>query len=342
VKEIKMSLLERYIHEVGRFLPRKNREDIQAELQSSVVDSLEDRYGADPTESEIAELLKELGKPQEVAASYFPQGQYLIGPGLFPLFRMVIWIVIMAVLGAQLLGWGVAIFVAGEGFSALEILSSLLNSIPVAFGWVVFVFMILQRFDVKPDLDDEPWNPTTLPQVDERDDIKRGEIIVGLVFSTLILVLVFFFPQWIGFVTAPGGKFYPNPVILEYLIWIKISLIAGIGLEIFLLWQRRWSLFSRIAKIGTNLLSITVLILLIQGHNAWLADRGAVGFFDAIEAISGMMDQGWELVGMAAFRMAFVVALIVTSIETLVSVYRLGRSSLRRELSVDSIAAASK
>jgi hypothetical protein len=326
-----MNLLERYLHEVGRFLPRKNREDIQAELRSSVIDSLEDRFGPEPTEAETADLLKELGKPQEVAASYYPQGQYLIGPELYPLFRMVIWIVIAAVLGAQLLAWGIAVFVAGEGFSPLEMLGSLINSIPGAFGWVVIIFIALQRFDVKPDLDEEPWEPESLPQIDEQDDIKRAEIIVGLVFSTLFLVLVVFFPQWIGFVTTPGGKFYSNPVILEYLAWIKISLVAGIIFEIFLLWQRRWTMLSRIAKVGLNIFSLVVLILLVQGHTAWLAARGSGGIFETFEMIPEIGDGTWELIGMHGFRMAFGVAFIVTAIETVVTLYRLVRANLKKE-----------
>jgi hypothetical protein len=299
------------------------------------VDSLEDRFGSEASETEVTELLKELGRPRAVAASYYPQGQYLIGPGLYPLFRMVIWIVIAAVLGAQLLAWGVGIFIVGESFAVLDLLFSLLESILVSLGWVVLAFVVLQRFDVKPDLEDEPWDPQSLPQINEDDDLKRGELIVGLVFSILILVLVMFFPQWIGFITTPGGEFYPNPVIIQYLGWIKISLLAGIGLDIILLWQRRWTTVARIMKIAVNLLSIAVLTILVQGHNAWLASRGAGGFFDAIELIPELGD--WELIGMHGFRLAFVVALIVTIIETIAYFYRLVRAGLRREYSPQGI-----
>jgi hypothetical protein len=296
-----------------------------------MIDSLEDRYGSEPTEVEVAELLKELGKPQEVAASYNPQGQYLIGPGLFVLFRMVIWIVIAAVLGAQLLAWGIAIFVAGEGFSPLEMLGSLINSIPPALGWVVLIFIILQRLDVKPDLDEEPWDPETLPVVDEQNEIKRIESIVGLVFGTLFLVLVVFFPHWIGFVTSPGGKFYPNPVILDLLPWIIISLIAGILFEIFLLWQGSWTALSRIAKIGVNIISMVVLYLLIQGHTTWLAARGSGGLVESFELIPEIADGAWELIGMHGFRLAFGVALIVTIVETVAALYRLVKANLKKD-----------
>ena len=337
-----MSLIERYIHEVGRYLPRKNRDDIQAELKSSVVDSLEDRYGPESTEEEITDFLKEFGRPREVAASYYPEGQYLIGPGLYPLFRMVAWIVVAAVLGSQLLSFGVGIFIAEESASILEIIGSLVNSIPISLGWLVITFMILQRFDVHPDLEDEPWDPQTLPQINEEEDLKRGELIVGLVFSILILVLVFFFPHWIGFITAPGGKFYPNPVIIQYLSWVKVSLLAGITLDIFLLWQGRWGTATRIVKIAVNLISIAVLAFLIQGHNAWLAARGAAGLFYTIETISGIADGGWEVIGMHGFRLAFGIALIVTIIETLKSIYRLVRSRFQKKLSVKALATTLK
>ncbi len=324
-----MSLIDRYIQEVGRHLPRKNRADIKAELRSSVVDTLEDRFGPEPSESEVEDFLIEFGQPREVAASYFPDGQYLIGPSLYPLFRMIAWIVVAAVVGAQLLAWGVAIFIAGESFTVLEILGSLLNSIPVSLGWLVLTFVILQRFDVQPDLGDETWDPQSLPKINEDEDLKRGELIFGLVFGILILALVFFFPQWIGSVTYPGGKFYPNPVIIQYLGWIKISLLAGIGLNIFLLWQGRRSAISRFVKIAENLFSIFVLALLVQGHNVWLAARGSFDFLGTIEAIAGIADGGWELVGMHAFRMAFGVALIVIVIETLVMLYRMVRGKVQ-------------
>ena len=104
-----MDLIERYVYEVGRQLPRKNRADIQVELKSTLVDTLEDRVAGEPTQEDEIELLKEFGPPQKVAASYWPQGQYLIGPNLFPLFRMVVAIVltVFVIVKLVLLGIGV-------------------------------------------------------------------------------------------------------------------------------------------------------------------------------------------------------------------------------------------
>ena len=337
-----MSLIDRYLHEVSRYIPPRKRGDILAELRSLLVDTLEDRFGEDPSESQVEDLLKEFGRPRDVAASYHPQGQYLVGPTLYPLFRMVATIVVAAVLGAQALAWGVSAFVAGADFSVLEMIGSILNSIPGALGWVVLVFMILQYFDAKPNLDEERWEPKSMPEINPGEEVKRGGLMVGLVFNVLFLVLISLFPQWIGFVTTPGGKFYPNPVILDYVLLIQISLACWIGFNVFLLWKGRHDIYTRLMNIALNIFSAVVLTLLVTGHNAWLAARSAGSFLGAIEAIPiyeaieefpKLVEGGWAVVGMHGFRLAFVIALIVTVLEIIGGVYRLVRARFRSDVS---------
>ena len=56
-----MNLLDKYIHEVGKHLPRKNRADLEAEIRSTLEDMLEDRsqHTDRPMDDELtAELLK--------------------------------------------------------------------------------------------------------------------------------------------------------------------------------------------------------------------------------------------------------------------------------------------
>lgn len=323
-----MNLIDRYLQEVGRHLPREKRQDILVELRSSLVDTLEDRVGGEPSEEEISQVLKEFGPPKEVAARYHPEGQYLIGPAYYPLFRLVVLIALAAALGGQLLAWSVAVFLAGDPVQPLEVLAGLINTVPITFGWVVLVFLVLQRFDVQPELDDQPWDPGTLPQLEKGEEVKRGDLIAGLVFSILILVFIAFFPQWIGFIDTVEGTFYTNPVIQQYLGWIIASLLVGAVLDVYLLWKGRWQLGTRIAKIAVNLFSIAVLGLLYQGHTQWLSRRDMGGFLMVIEQIPQMVEQGWEVLGMAAFQLAFLVVLIITGVETLILMYRLIRSQL--------------
>ena len=243
---------------------------------------------------------------------------------------MVAWIVVAAVLGAQLLAFGVGVFIAGEPFSVLETLASLVNSVPASLGWVLITFMILQYFDAKPYLDEEPWDPKALPERNPEEALKKGELILGLVGGILILVLVTLFPQWIGFLTAPGGKFYPNPVILDYLVLIQVSLLATILMNIYLIWKGRWTFVTRMIKLGLDVFSVVVLAFLIQGHNAWLTANGSPNFSAWISSIE---NNNWQLVGMHAFRLAFVVAFIVNVIEIVSTIYRMIRSKMTSDVS---------
>ena len=95
-----MKLIDIYISEVGKHLPRKSRLDIQEEIRSALQDLLEDRSqqsGRPIDDDLIVEVLKEYGSPEKVAASYLPE-RYLIGPQLFPAFLKTVQIVLPIVL----------------------------------------------------------------------------------------------------------------------------------------------------------------------------------------------------------------------------------------------------
>jgi hypothetical protein len=330
--EKSMNLIDRYIHEVGRHLPRKNREDIQAELQSLLVDTLEDRTSGEPTEEDMVALLEEFGDPKKVAASYYPEGQYLIGPTLYPIFRLVVAIAIAAVLGSQFLSLGIVSFLAEETFNILNFLASVTTSIPVIVGSVVIVFAILQWLDVKAVIDEKPWKPQDLPEISEVETIKAWEQIVGIVGAAVILGLLTIFPDRIGVFNLAGGEFFANPVISEYLGWISMILILSITLDSYLLWKKRWQKSTQLIKFGLNIFSIIILFLLVQGHTDWLVARGESDFFTNLHGLSENLS-GIQVIGMQMFRMAFGIALIVTIIESIVMGFRLIRVYTIRDLS---------
>ena len=90
------------------------------------------------------------------------------------------------------------------------------------------------------------------------------------------------------------------------------------------------------SKTAANLLSISVLFLLVQGHTSWLTNHGSSGFFAAIERLTDITG-GWQVIGMEAFRLGFSVALIVMSLETLVMIFRLVRANLKSGFSPDTV-----
>jgi hypothetical protein len=88
-----MNLIDKYISEVGDYLPGRQKADIQAEIRSLIEDMLDERSRASNRARDdnglIVEVLKEFGSPRKVASSYLPQ-RYLIGPQLFPTFMLVL------------------------------------------------------------------------------------------------------------------------------------------------------------------------------------------------------------------------------------------------------------
>ncbi len=321
-----MDLIERYVREVGRHLPRKNRADIQAELQSTLVDTLEAQVGGEASQEEVIALLMEFGPPERVAASYRSEGQYLIGPKLYPLFRMVVGIALSVFAIVQLVMLGVTVIFNQEPLPSLEFFGDFIASIFFAFGIIVLVFAVLQRFDVRPETEQEEWNPRDLPAIEKTDTINPGWTVAEITVGLVIIAILLFLPDKIGVVLSPGMEFILNPVIIVYIPLIILTLLLGIGLDVILLWRGRWETSTRIAKIATNLFGIYVLYVLITGHNTWLTQQGVAGFLPTLEALpegSTPSMEMMQIISMQAFRMAFVIALIVTVVDTINMAYQL-------------------
>src|SRR5687767_14447802 len=168
-----MKLIDRYVVQVGKYLPAKTREDIEKELKSTLEDMLEDRAQklARPADEAMElELLREYGAPDKVADTYHST-QYLIGPRMYPTFIMVLKIV-FAVLGA-LAVVGLVVALGKVGFAGREFAQTLMQTVGgyigaaiTAFGNVVLVFVLLDRFmpdsDIKGLKTSEEWDPATL------------------------------------------------------------------------------------------------------------------------------------------------------------------------------------
>jgi len=202
-----MNLIDKYIAEVGKYLPRKNRADIEAEIRSTLEDMLEERKQAEGLENEamIVELLKEYGAPRKVAESYVGP-RYLIGPRMYPIFEMVTRIVVAVLFALALAGLGIGLarssvtgseFLKTVGESALGLLSGLIT----AFGNIVLVFAILEQTLPAREFqkEAEDWNPADLANEPDPDHVKFGEQIFEIFFLVLFLVIFNLYPGVIGF-----------------------------------------------------------------------------------------------------------------------------------------------
>jgi hypothetical protein len=228
----------------------------------------------------------------------------------------------------QLVLNGILVVFEGRSLPTLEVFSSLAGGLFTAFGTIVLVFAVLQRLDVRPDRETEEWDPRELPEIDVESPISRGGIVIEITFSLILIAVLIVLPGQTGVLIHPGARAFLNPVILRYLPLLILSVLLGIGLDVVLLWRERWETWTRLAKVGLNLFSIYVLYVLLVGHSAWLAERGITGLFAALEMLPQVADpsgNGFQIFVMQAFRLAFIVALIVTVLDTAAMLYRMVR-----------------
>jgi len=273
-----MNLIDKYIAEVGKHLPRRNRGDIEAEIRSTLEDMLEERKKAQGAldDAMVVELLKEYGAPRQVAESYTGP-RYLIGPRVYPIFELVTKIVVAVLLAVALAGLGISLsrssvtgpeFLKTVGESALGLLGGLIT----AFGNIVLVFAILERVLPAKEFEKEAeeWNPAELASEPDPDRVSFGEHIFGIFFLVLFLVIFNLYPGVIGFGFFNESDWvFISPVLTEaffsYLPWINILILLEIGFTLYLLRKGWWNIGTRIVNIILELAGIALAVVMLRG-----------------------------------------------------------------------------
>lgn len=243
-------LIERYVHEVGRYVPQKERADIQAELRSQIHDQLEDRYKGSPTEDDVAEVLRELGDPRRMATSYGGE-QYLVGPALYPFMLMVLrrgWAFVPPIV--VLVNVLLALF-DDEAVNLIGLLVQTGLNVVTAVFWfsaiVVMIFAIIERSGEGIEEitgEGKPFDPRNLPEVDE-PGIDRFEAIFGVAIGTFFTFVLIYFLR-VGGLTlifsvngTSGTEIIPVPV--PWLVALIALVIGQVFMSLLALRRNRWT-----------------------------------------------------------------------------------------------------
>lgn len=273
-----MNLLDKYVAEIGKGLPRKNRTDIETEIRSTLQDMLDERSArtSKPVDDAmINELLKEYGAPGKVAASYRPT-QYLIGPRLFPTFELVTRIVLTVLVAVSLIGLGVSFANKSSGPDFIQALgkfaAQLFGGIISAFGNIVLVFAILQRVLPASEFgtdQEEEWDPAELAREPDPAIVKPAEPIFTIIFTVIGLLILNLYPNLVGVGFVAEGKWTFVPALSDaffrYLPWINLLGLFQIGLNVILLRAGQWRTFSRVADIAIEVGSMILAGFMLAG-----------------------------------------------------------------------------
>lgn len=331
-----MELINRYVYQVGRRLPRKVRGDVEAELRSLLIDALEERAGSSTeaegvfSETDQITVLNEFGPPAEMAEQYQPQPRYIVGPKMYDIYL----IVIAAIAGAGLLAAIVTSVVSGffdtsGAVDTLELIgqafSLFFNIFISGVGSVTLVFAILERLvpEVEIKLDDEEWDPRKLPEIEEQEQLKPVGLIAQIAFMVFLLIVFIFFSDRINFGAYYDDGWHVIPSILSaefftlYLPLLEVRWGLTILLNLVLLRQMRWQFTTSLAAFLLDVFDIYILARLLSGPS--VIDLSVLhSIFPVLDDVPMPPIDG-------SLRLAFAVALIVTIVMTVIKGYRLVR-----------------
>ncbi len=325
-----MNLIDKYIAEVGKHLPRRNRSDIEAEIRSTLEDMLDERKQADgPADDAIVmELLKEYGSPREVAAKYKTH-PYLIGPRLFPIFEIVIRIVFAVVAGVSLIGLGIGLSktgLTGPAFVSTmgEWFGGLLSGLIAAFGNIVLVFAIIERTKAADEFEKEfkDWDPKELQSEPDPDRIDLPDEIATIIFTALGLVVLNLYPNLFAVGFSNDGTWVTLPVLTEsffrFLPWINIMGLIQIVFSGIMLGQKYWSSITRILGIVIDIAGMILTVIILRTPDIFGITPEALASIGIVEAAD-------ELSRLFNFvpTIIIIVVVVVTSISVMKSLIRL-------------------
>jgi hypothetical protein len=326
-RRMKMSsnLIDTYISEVGRRLPKKTHADIEAEIRSILQDMLEERSQKTgrPVDEELTlEVLKEYGSPEKVAATYLGE-RYLIGPRLYPIFMLVLRIVLIVAGVLAAIGFGIVVYQTTlTPLNAFETIlratASFVTSMMIALGNIVLIFAIVEwavfraggKLEIHGLPKEKEWDPRSLTRVSAPNQVKMGETIIEIVGCFAAIVIFNFYPQIIGFAPSLSGLVgtgnwaigFGNlafvPLLSErffyFVPFLTLVWALTIILDIVLLRLGHWNAVSRISLIGLKVVNIIIAALMLAGPSLLAVTTAslatAIGNSEAANTLMIMLD----------------------------------------------------
>ncbi|MBA3963052.1 MAG: hypothetical protein H0X40_14305 [Chthoniobacterales bacterium] len=274
-----MQLLDRYLTAIKFWLPKKQRDDIAAELASNLQAEIDDRAAAlerPLTDDEIAALLKEHGSPILMASRYQQEhrtvtfGRQLIGPIVFPFYwtalrvtlvlLLVPGIIPAVVFGTQAHGQPFAqlrdalIRVAWVSLPALVLVTLVFAAID--FG--LTHFRLLEKWGSR-------WDPKTLPTPAlQAKQVRRSNSIAGIIIQSLFILWWWkhgSLPYLV--ITKAGAQMHFAP-LLTGLYWpVLIIALISLAQHWINLAEPNWRWLPPATGVLTSALSLVVLYPLL-------------------------------------------------------------------------------
>ena len=257
------AIIESYVGDIVRHLPRRQRSDVGFELRSLLTEDLEGRAqerGRPADEAMTVEMLTAFGRPQEVADRYRPAGFTVTPPAEAPRFAKL-------ALGGVALQWAVTLPAALLGPVQTQdwaYAATWWGRLTTwwwswglgSFWWPGFLITLtlISALISHRRGEPKPWTPR--PAVD-RDSVNRATTVLGLTLGVIGATVVIALPwlaYWLPNLPQPIlDAFAFDPEFLQWRApWVLLLWAADFGLYLAVLVAGRWNRVTRRVALGIN------------------------------------------------------------------------------------------
>jgi hypothetical protein len=306
-----MNLVERYLAAICRELPRRNADEIVAELKDVLLSKIEDQeadLGRPLTDKEIEQMLIAFGHPLIVAGAY-RKTQYLIGPEMFPFWLATMRTVLM--IGGAILLVSILVSAADVTAAPVFLLQRVLHAAWPAFIWAFGVVTLVFAFNERMGRYriGYKWTPRQLPPA--RSPGRKRFDMMAEIGAALVMIL-----WWTGLIRF--RQWLPAPPSLDIHLsaaWAPFhgALIAfwaaSILINLVALSRPGWVRLNAGVSLAKNIAGCTLSALILS--DGPLVEAAAPNLpVHALEMIARGFDKGLRLALLAGIAVLAVKAVL--------------------------------
>lgn len=323
------SLIDRYVYDVTRRLPEKSRPDVEKELRANIADMLPENA----TQEDIKSVLTSLGDPAKLSEQYRTRPRYLISPVLFDdyltVLKLVIPILAVVMLTLHLFG-ALTEKPIEDSFGHVFVsilagaLGSLFTAVSNGFLWVTLAFALTEYFNGMQKK--KEWTLKDLPDIPPQNAVKisRSETIIGMVLSTLFLIMMTRYQHliaWYGY--GMSTPLFSSLAVPRYVPYLVVLTACSWAVAAVKLYYGRWNVLMAVLQGISDVAWAVALILFLRSPDTFNPEFIA-RMAEALKLDLAVMNEYWQR-GVLVFCIA---TLIGIAADILHSIFRARKSRI--------------
>ena len=300
------AIIETYVSDVVRRLPRAKRADVAFELRSLLVEELEGRAadGGRPADATMAtDLLKTFGSPVDVADRYRPAGFTIIRPADAPRFAQIALIGVGVQWVLSLVAtYSIPLDPSVPGGDWLSRLGGWWLTWGLgSFWWPGFIVtfsLIAAWIASRRPASYEPREPKVAEL--DRDRINRIGMLVTMGLGVVGAAIVIALPtlgQWASWLPQPAitALALDGGFLAGRAPWVLLLWAATFASSVAVLVAGRWTRTMRLISVAFDLLWIVLLLWWILGGPIFVSPyadsvtKACLGLLVILVAVDGVM-----------------------------------------------------